>query len=380
MSENLFKDSNCPIQEVPAVDFDFITIDVCSPVPIPPPIFGCQTPTVPREPDTEVGLKCPTFKTTTDISVGYAGSGAEGCSIDPNPRCTIEFTKKDVDPCNYDIAVDISVPIPKPPCAPTITGGSVTVATGFADCGNDAAGDFFVTKNTTPGDCTTPDACEFVLDLNLYIPIPRPPCPDIDIVNFKVDYGYGDGACMQNTENKFSIVRRVTPGDCNTPDECTYDVDLEIAIPFPHPPCPEINVTNFQVNTGFNDAACTTGHENKFTITTKHVPGDGCNTPDICQFEVELELLIPIPRTPCPEINVKTFNLTTGYADRDCVADAPNRFEIATRHVPGSNCDDPGRCIFDIELELAVPIPPPRARTYTSINLQSRRVTRSKNA
>lgn len=355
MSDNLFKNSQCPIPPVPEVDFDFVTVDVCAPIPIPPPVFGCTTPVVPREPDTEVGLKCPEFLIDSTLQVGYAGDGTNNCTIDPTPRLEIAFRKTDVDPCNYDVSVDLNIPIPRPPCAPTVTPGQFNLAIGYEDC-LEPGGTISVTKNTTPGDCTTPDECEFVLDLDLNIPLPKPPCPDIDVTGFKVTSGYGDAKCMEDTANKFSITRRIVSGDC-VPDQCAYEFDLEIAVPLPRPPCPEINVNSFEVTTAFNDDTCTLDKQNKFVITTNHTLGDGCNTPDTCRFDIDFEVLVPIPRTPCPEISVNKFEVNVGFNDTACFTDTNNRFEIIAKHVPGQTCDDPGQCIFDVELEINVPIP-----------------------
>lgn len=366
MSENLFKNSECPIQDVPAVDFDFITIDVCAPVPIPPPIFGCTSPVVPREPDTEVGLTCPTFETTAAIAVGYSGNAGDGCSVDPNPRLNISFAKTNVDPCNYEVAVDLNVPIPKPPCAPTVTAGEFVITTGFDDCLT-GGGNILINKNVTPGDCTTPDQCEFVLDLNLNVPIPRPLCPVIDISQFKVSSGYADALCMQGTTNKFLLTQKIIPGSCNVPDQCEFAFDLEIAVPIPRPACPEININSFTVSSGYQDAACMQDAQNQFSIVATTIKSADCNTPDRCVFDVELAVAVPIPRPPCPELNVTKFSVATGYDNSLCVLGKDNRFAITTNHVPGVDCNDPGSCNFDVELELVIPIPkPPCPIIYTN--------------
>jgi len=350
MSDNLFKNSQCPIPPVPEVDFDFVTVDVCAPIPIPPPVFGCATPVVLREPDTEVGLKCPQFIIGSTLQVGYAD-----CGVDPTPRLDIEFKKTDVDPCNYDVTVDLNIPIPRPPCAPTVTPGQFNVAIGYEDCLT-PGGTINVTKNTTLGDCTTLDECEFILDLDLNIPLPKLPCPAIDVAGFTVTSGYSDTPCLANATNRFAVNRRVISSAC-APDQCEFAVDLEIAVPIPRTPCPEININSFEVTTAFSDTTCTLNKQNKFEITTKHVKYDDCNTPDDCRFDIDLEILVPLPRPPCPEINLNKFEVAVGFIGSTCLDDKSNRFEITANHVPGQTCDDPGRCVFDVELEIAVPIP-----------------------
>ena len=364
VNENLFKDSDCPIQAVPAVDFDFITVDVCAPIPIPPPIFGCESPIVPREPDTEVGLTCPEFTVNeADINVAYF-DGNSSC-ISPIPRLKLEIEKTDTDPCNYTVDLELSIPIPKPPCAPTLTAGEFALVTGFDDCVL-PSGVITITKNSVLNGCEAADECEFVIDLAVNVPIPRTPCPVIDITKFDVSSGYADETCMVDKNNKFTITATTIPGDCNTADQCQFEVDLEIAVPIPRPPCPEINIDSFEVTSGFQEGSCLLGKESRFEITTTNIPGDGCSVPDRCVFDVDLEIVIPLPRIPCPEINITEFSVKSGYAGADC-ANGDNRFEITTRHVPGVDCDDPGSCTFDVELEINIPIPkPPCPSIYTN--------------
>ncbi|NDD52292.1 hypothetical protein EBZ39_00170 [bacterium] len=186
--------------------------------------------------------------------------------------------------------------------------------------------------------------------------------------------------------NRFTITPRVIKGDdCNEPDKCEFDVDLQIAIPIPRVPCPIINVDNFQVNTHFtggnnaDDQACciegdtelvVTEVENNaardalsfadvaiggyakttdtgifwrrtsdfkpdqweavadptaavcgsvFRVVPKHRTPENCQDPGQCEFDIELLINVPIPRTPCPEITTTT-SVTVGYADSPCVA------------------------------------------------------------
>ena len=354
VNENLFKDSDCPIQEVPAVDFNFITVDVCAPIPIPPPIFGCESPIVPREPDTEVGLKCPEFTVNeADINVAYFDDN-NPC-ISPIPRLKLDIEKTDTDPCNYTVDLELSIPIPKPPCAPTLTAGDFLLVSGFADCIL-PSGLITITKNTVLNGCDAADECEFVIDLEVNVPIPRTPCPIIDITNFDVFSGYDDALCMVDKQNKFVITSVVIPGDCNTADQCQFEVDLEIAVSFPRPPCPEINIDLFEVNSSFQDGLCLLDKTNRFEITTRHIPSADCNDPGSCAFDIELEIFVPIPRAPCPIIDITTFEVSSGYADELCMVDKQNKFLIRTTTIPG-DCNTADQCQFEIDLEIAVPIP-----------------------
>jgi hypothetical protein len=349
MPDNLFKDSQCPIDPTPKVDFDFIS-SVCEIEPLPPPIFGCQAPIIPREPPTEVGNRCPDFSTLTSIDVSFVGdAGDDGC---PPPKNELKITRQDIDPCRYDVTLDINVPVPRTPC-PTLTAGEFGLEVGYQDCIAPLS-EIKITPIITPGDCTTPDQCEFVIDLDLKIPVPKPPCPQIIVTDFGVHSGYSDSPCMLDKQNKLTIEQIITPGDCDTADQCRFEVELEIAIPIPRPPCPTINLTKFSVDSGFSDSSCLDDKQNFFSITPRHTPGD-CNTADRCEFDVELEIVVPIPRTPCPTLNAPKLSVSSGYDDTGCLT-GTNRFEITTNNVPG-DCNNPDQCEFNFELEIVIPIP-----------------------
>lgn len=353
MAENLFKDSQCPVESVPKADFNFIALDVCSIPASPPPIYGCVTPIIPREPPTDVGPNCPEFSTITNLVVGYSGDGCVG-----PPLAKLKLEKTDVDPCKYNLELDLTIPIPKPPCAPKVSGGSFNVEVGYQDC-LVPSNQISVTTLTTPGDCETPDECEFVIDLDLRIPVPRTPCPQIVVNSFAVNSGYSDADCMLGKTNAMTITSIVLPGDCDTPDQCRFEVNTEIAIPIPRIPCPQINLQNFTVDTGYAGETCLADKYNYFTITPTVTKGDGCTTPDSCTFDVELALAIPFPKTPCPIINVNLFKLTTGYSENadgvGCLT-GENRFEITSVVTPG-DCNNPDTCEFALDLELLIPFP-----------------------
>ncbi|NDE17730.1 hypothetical protein EBZ80_22660, partial [bacterium] len=349
MAENLFKDSQCPIEPVPKADFDFIS-SVCDIAPLPPPIYGCAAPIIPIEPPTEVGLKCPDFSTLTAIGVNFIDDGGS-C---PPAKNELKIERRDIDPCQYDVTLDLNIPIPRIPC-PVISAGEFGLEVGYQDCVVPTS-EIKITPIITPGDCNTPDQCEFVIDLDLKIPVPKPACPQIVITDFAVRSGYSDSACMVGAQNKFSITPIVTAGDCDTADQCRFEVELEIAVPIPRPPCPVINLTNFSVDSGYSDANCLLNKQNYFNITAREVPGD-CNTPTRCEFDVDLQIAIPIPRPSCPTLNPPTFKVTSGYDDSGCLV-GENRFEITSRVIPG-DCNTPDQCEFDFDLEIVIPIPRP---------------------
>ena len=351
MSENLFKDSQCPIAPVPKADFEFISA-VCEIAPLPPPIYGCQAPIIPREPPTDVGIKCPDFSAITTLGVNFVDtSGGGTCDEAKNE---LKIARTDIDPCKYEVTLDLNIPVPRIPCS-TLTAGAFGLEVGYQDCVTQTS-EIRITSIITPGDCTTPDSCEFVIDLDLKIPVPKPPCPQIVITNFAVNSGYADSSCMTGTQNKFTLTPVITAGDCDTADDCRFEIDLEIAIPIPRPPCPLINLTNFTVDSGYSDGDCLLDKQNYFNITSREIPGD-CNTPASCEFDIDLQIAIPIPRTPCPTLNPPTLKVTSGYDDSSCIT-GQNRFEITTRVIPG-DCNNADQCEFDFDLEIIIPIPRP---------------------
>lgn len=165
MTHPLFDPDKCAVPEVPSVDFQFVSD--CSIAPPPPPIFDCPVPPVPQEPC----FPCPEFN---DINVTL-NTGYENCPAVTPAGGTMAVTKVDTEPCRFAIDLDLNIPLPVPPC-PNITAGNVAVVVDYADVivGENA---FTVTKETVPGNCNNnePDNCKFTIDLDLKIPIPRPP-------------------------------------------------------------------------------------------------------------------------------------------------------------------------------------------------------------
>jgi hypothetical protein len=224
---------------------------------------------------------------------------------------------------------------------------------------------FEIAPRHIPGaSCDDPGRCIFDATLWLDIPIARPPCAEFD-VNFSLTTGYAgfgeDGTCV-NKESVFKIEPKpVDPQNCKDPGQCKFDVTLDIVVPFPKPPCPEINVSSVVISSGYADTLCAAG-ENKLEIIPRHEEGTDCNDPGKCIFDVDLAIHIPIPRTPCPEFDV-SFSVVSGYvgfgADGECV-NRTSRFSIEKRPLPPpTGCDEPESCVFDVVLDIVVPIPRP---------------------
>lgn len=400
MADNLFKDSdpNCGVPEVPVVDFKFV--DDCFIEPTPPPIFECVLPPVPNEPC----IECPTFDGGGTINVGYTDPG-DGCPKEP--RIDVKVEKKG-DACEYDFTVDLDIPIPRPPC-PEINVNTFEVQTRF----------------NSPGCCT-----EYETDVNVDL------YADLSAVNsalipnraiVRTTYAAASNVITVNTiEERNALLENGTPPGPTTvvkvlqPEVTAWKLTTIIDGDVGYLTWMAVAANEFAkywINDGTetdpiwrelvpenSPEAC----ENVFTVTPRHRAPVDCNDPGECAFDIDLKIAVPIPRIPCPEINVTTFNVDSHWerdeccptpidvestADRDAltIIEAPvgahvktqnpaklwervqtdgvlgwepvtdkcqNRFEITTRHVPPVDCNDPGQCIFDIDLEIDIPLPP----------------------
>lgn len=360
MPEFFFPKNKCGVgNQVEKIDFDFV--ESCNILPTPPPIFDCQLPIVPREPE----IPCPVFETSSKIEVGYANS--KNCPIDPPTKIDfkIERLPNDICPsdtsCRFSADIDIGILIPPPPC-PVATVGDFKVTSGFSDqpCVVDNKNRFEISVTKKPGtSCDDPGTCELTFDLEIVVPIPRPPCPKIFVNTFTVQSNYNDEC--KPPPSRFEIKpKHRPPNGCTDTGDCEFDVDLEIYIPIPRPPCPEINITKFSVKSAYENPGC--DQPNRFVVKRKYEPQD-CIDPkkkDKCDFDIELEIFVPIPKPPCPNINVNKFGVKTFFRDRitatgPCEEDS--RFEITTRKKTSEDCRQPDQCDFDIDLEINIPIP-----------------------
>jgi len=345
-------DNSCIINSPCKVDFTFIAD--CTIPPPPPPIYDCDLPT------------CPPFVPPADEFCPDISPGNVTVSVRQQTRCDSSNSSESARGgivvtqtigCEFLIGLDLDIPIPAPPC-PVFNPAKVTVTTAFnkSSC--------FTTKNklevtATAGDCENDDTCSFDIDLDLNIPIPAPRCPIINNEQtVTVKTGYAN--CVTG-QNKLTVTTVEVLGDgCNTPDTCQFDFDLDLNIPIPAPRCPVINTEQtVTVKTGY--ANCVTG-QNKLTVTTTDVPGDGCNTPDTCQFDFDLDLNIPIPAPRCPVINYQQpVNVNIGYAN---FITGQNKLTVTTTEIPGNGCNTPDTCQFDFTLDLNLPIPRPVCPTF----------------
>jgi hypothetical protein len=263
--------------------------------------------------------------------------------------------------CEFNVELEINVPIPRTPC-PVINQPKIEVNAKLdrgGSCVNSSK--FEITPNHKKGDCNKPDQCEFNVELEVNVPIPVTPCPVLNSRSISVTTKYD--ICSSGNGSSLTITPNNTTGDCDNPDQCQFDFDLQVEVLIPKPPCPNINVNTFDVTTGFSNSPCMEGKENKFEITTNHDAGD-CTTPGQCNFDIDFEIVVPIPAPPCIEINAKSFTVKAGYIGSTCAAQ-PSKFEIHKNTTPASGCDVPEQCDFDITLDIVVPIPAPPCPTVT---------------
>lgn len=398
MADNLFKDSDpdCGVPEVPVVTFDFV--DDCFIPPTPPPIFECVLPPVPNEPC----IECPEFTGGGTINVGYPTPG-DLCPKEPKIEVKVEKTS---DACEYDITVDLDIPIPRPPC-PKINVNSFQVQTRFnspgccteyetdvnVDLGDDLESldseavppkTIVRARYAAASNVITVDTIE---ERNALLesggPDPITPTTVVRVLQpevtawklttiFNEDVGYltwmatsdtefakyyiNDGTATEPTwrelvpenspevcENTFTVTsRHRDPVDCTDPGECEFDLDLKIAIPIPRIPCPEINVTTFNVDSSWEREDCCAPPRNVSTIEDRN---------NLSLIEAPLDSYV---QTDQPSQTWRRTESGWEAAESEC----PNRFVITTRHEPPVDCNDPGKCIFDIELEIHVPLPP----------------------
>jgi hypothetical protein len=394
------------------VCFDFI--DNCALPEIPPPIYDCNPPIPPlyepppeefcpsivsgesaitvtylnncssntsAEPtggivvqqtggcDFKIGLNldipiptppCPVFTSTNKPKVNVVFN-EPGCSIDENEISITPTPTECGEACEFDINLDLVVPIPKIPCPIFRYANPVNITTSFVNDSCPAPGDNQLLVNATPipGSCSTPDTCQFDIELDLRIPIPKIRCPIFkEEQTVKVTAAIENDNCGTTQQSKLRVTTTPVPGDCENSDTCEFAIDLDLFVPIPQPPCPQINETQqVSVTSYYANNNCAV-NPSTFRVTTTPVQGDcATNTPDTCRFDFDLDLRVPLLDPPCPTFNDGDVNLTV-YDAGEFVP--PSKFVIkpAAQNTPG-DCDTPKQCAFDIELDLNIPVVTP---------------------
>ena len=316
------------------------------------------------------------------IAAGVTG----GSNFSITPRI-IPCTCDELERCEFDIELEIVVPLPEPPC-PEIRVKEFKVSVAYPICepqvlplpieGCGGQNKFTITKTPKPPACgnLTPEGCDFEVTLEINIPAPKIPCPVINIKKFEVKGDYV--RCLPNGGGStFTVTPRIIPCTCDELERCEFDFEIEINVPIPEPPCPDISVKNFNVNYFVSSTLPVISKScNKFRITkTKVTPpcDDDTGQKPACEFELELELCVPVVVPPCPVIKVRTFKVRSQY--KDCVQ-GDNKFVIEPVPVGGdptvSGSGSSGACEFNVDLEINVPIPRPPCPLFgTNVFIQT---------
>lgn len=347
---------NCIINSPCRVDFDFV-VD-CELPPLPPPIYDCDVPPCPpfEPPPPDF---CPTISggDNSGVNVTYVNSRCGGSSSSSaKPNIDVVVVQPSPVDCAFEIDINLDLPIPLPPC-PVFTADdpNVVVVLEKDPC-----------LTTTPQNkiTVTPtencNECEFNIELDLTIPIPQPRCPIFSTEN-PVTVTTARADCGTDQPSTLTVTSTPVPGDCNTPDTCEFQINLDLFIPIPIPPCPTINSNQtVSVETYYsNDSTCPPPRNSRFSVATIPIPGNcGTNEPDSCEFQFDLDLVIPIIEPPCPKFNDGSVQIA--YY-RDQTVTPPSQFKILPRPKTG-NCSTPSQCEFDIELDLNIAIPCPQFR------------------
>jgi hypothetical protein len=344
MSQPLFNTDKCDIPSIPSLAFDFVSD--CSVPQAPPPIIDCTKPPIPPEPPPV----CPEFSAKVNVDANFTACSARSDSA------AIIFTKIDDDPCRFfvDLDLKLNLPLPQVPC-PEFSVGSVEMLVEFADCLPPAAAGaaMVITKETFPGSCNgsngpVADTCKFTVDFAVAIPIPRPPCPEISVGQFSVNTDWAD--CI--TGPSALTITKTAPakkcwnnGSLSSQDPCEFIIDLDLQIPIPRIPCPTFMAT------GTIAYAALPGPEILVMGEVVPPPQKPCGNKEPqepCEIDLAIDILIPPP--PCPEITA-ALELTGIATDQD-----PEGTLIVIPNIDFST-GVTAPCKFEIELDLKIPKP-----------------------
>ena len=331
------------------VDFNFIAD--CALPALPEPIYDCTPPICPAFEPIPPEF-CPEITSVpATVTVTYLSNCSSSSSSNAGPAGAFVITKS-VD-CSYILGLDLDIPIKAPPCPifTTTQPPKVNVVFDQTACGSSSSGNT-ITITPIPGDCADDSACSFDINLDLNVPIPKIPCPTFT-ENNKVTVTTKFSDCATGSESTLTATTTPIPGDCKTPDTCQFDLTLDLVVPIPKIPCPTIDPQQPVKVTPYYKRPSCQQPVSTFTVTTTPIPGD-CNTPDTCQFGFDLDLFVPVFDPPCPKFNTGTVAVTTHYQNEP----PPKQSKIDIAPVPSApSCNDPQQCEFNVNLDLVIPIP-----------------------
>jgi hypothetical protein len=189
----------------------------------------------------------------------------------------------------------------------------------------------------------------------LVVPIPSPPCIEINKKSFNTYVGFAGTDCVAGKTSKLLITKTIkTSNDCGVPKEtCDFDIELDIVVPIPPPVCPVIT-GQLQAARRFADAAVVVVNNTaSFMNITAFPATPTCSSPGQCGFFFDLFIDIPTPRFPCPQIifTRRQFNTRAGYNELF--------FDIRPAHTPNTGTNNAPECKFEVDFDLRLNIIPP---------------------
>lgn len=362
MTEPLFDPEKCDVENVPKLDFNFV--QDCTIAEPPPPIYDCQPPSVPREPpppgcpqfqDNTVNVDT-FFKTCTIKETGFATAGTTYSLVDGTKNwgtnawaghylnivagtglgaLPIKILSNLNTTLNFEIAQTF---IPD-------------ATTEYEILDRVAGGEFIITQ-------TDVDPCKFALDLELQIPFPEPPCPEFSVTG-TINYGPEVSAAGVTLEVSQSYI---SGPDCATPPTCQVDLNLDLQIPTP--PCPEMSGA---VAVDMYAEACAIKERGTANFGTSTSLTDIASPPKNWTTNEWANHYLRIIRgtghsTAYIKIASNTSDTLTFVAAQTFIADATTEYEILDRAPQGEllvtkTSSDP--CTFELDLDLQLPIPEP---------------------
>jgi len=227
-------------------------------------------------------------------------TGQEGCIGSTSATLTVTEEPNCKDPCRFLIDLDLRIPVPVPPC-PDISGGSGKIVVAPEGCIEPKA-KISVRATSEPIDCEGNGGCKFLIDLDLAIPVPVPPCPEISAGSSKLVVA--PKGCIA-PKARVNVRKEETEPSCDSEEtNCKFFIDLDLAIPVPVPPCPVISAGDVNITMKKKDCGDASG---AITVTQKPKQNScGSEAEDeACEFKIDLALQIPVPEIPCPELSIK---------------------------------------------------------------------------
>ena len=337
----LFDPAHCPTPFVPLEDFTFI--DDCLIPPAPPPIADCPDVELTYDPPIQEP-SCPTIVINTSAKASIGGTYCD----DPEFRITVDTAPDNsCGSCrvvqNWDL--ELVIPPPKIPCPDIRTSAAGSVRYGKDHC---APATFDVSvvgeqSYRSCGSCTLEQSWDF----DIVIPPPKIPCPDIR-TSATGSVRYGADHCAPATFD-IAVVSAPSYHSCGS---CTLEQswDFDIVIPPPKIPCPDIRTSaTGSIRYGSDVCAPATFDVSVVTTPSYHSCGS-CTLEQVWDFDVA----IPPPKIPCPDIR-PTVTGSIRYGDDPC--EAPSfRAEIVSTPSYRS-C---GSCTLEQAWDFDIRIPPPK--------------------